>query len=80
MDEEKETGCGDYVSAADFTALLAVAKGQHDKLGIALTEIAVLRGEDCERDTDGPCGVCIKCCRRQGGVATKSPRVSPRAK
>lgn len=32
-------------------------------------EVAVLRGDGCEADGDGPCGACVKCLRRERDAA-----------
>lgn len=53
----------DDLSAALFDTVHEMLR-QKERAEIAEATVAVLRGDECEANGDGPCGVCRKCTAR----------------
>ena len=63
--------------------LLRAANERNDALAERVTglmaEVEMLRGVGCDEDGDGPCGVCIKCARRErDAVVTEAAAICDR--
>lgn len=54
--------------ARDRDDLLSYVHDLQHRLETRRFEVEVLRGIDCEKDGDGPCGACLKCMKRKGRV------------
>jgi len=63
-------------SVVDAGSALTEALAEVDRLR---AEVEMLRGVGCDEDGDGPCGVCIKCARRErDAVVTEAAAICDR--